>query len=98
MIDRTQDPLPPDARNSEQEDEDAQAQTVSEEALDRATDPFGLSDTEKVGGGLDDADTQDLVDHMRQMDSSGIIDMSAFQGERNDDDEEETYGTATEDE
>jgi hypothetical protein len=98
MTDRTQDPMPPDARNREQDDEDAQAQTVTDEALDRATAPFGLSDTEKVSGGIDDADAQDLVDHMRQMDSSGIIDMSAFQGERNDDDEDETYGSATEEE
>ena len=35
---------------------------------------------------------QDLVDHMRQMDSSGRIDMSAFRGERNDDDEEGMLG------
>ena len=33
---------------------------------------------------------------MRQMESSGIIDMSAFRGERNDDDEEGIYGDAAE--
>ena len=80
--------LPPEAHNREQDDEDAQAQTLADEAIGRATDSFGLSDTEKVGSGEDDGGTPDLVDKMRQMESSGVIDMSAFRGERNDDDEE----------
>lgn len=84
--------LPPEAHNREQDDEGSQAQTLADEALGRATDQFGLSDTEKVGagsfGGEDDGGMPDLVDTMRQMESSGQIDMSAFRGERNDDDEE----------
>lgn len=81
--------LAPETDNSEQEDEEAQAQTVAEEA--RAREP-GLSDSEKAKTGDESDDSQDLVDHMRQMDRSGRIDMSAFRGERNDDDEEGMLG------
>ena len=84
--------LPPETDNSEQEDEDAQAQTVAEEARNRTTSPDGLSDTEKVNTGEETDDAQDLVDHMKQMDRSGKIDMGAFRGERNDDDEEGMLG------
>lgn len=83
--------LPPEAHNREQDDEDAQAQTLADEAIGRATDSFGLSDTEKAGSGLggdDDGGSPDLVDKMRQMETSGVIDMGAFRGERSDDDEE----------
>ena len=97
---RTREDLTPDAapelHNAEQDDEDAQAQTVSDEVL-RGSD-LGLSDTVKVPTGEDGDDVQDLVDHMRQMETSGQIDMSAFAGERNDDDEEDRYGSAAEEE
>jgi hypothetical protein len=82
--------LAPEAHNSEQDDEGAQAQTLAEEALHRRGE--GLSDTEKVSRGEPDDGTPDLVDHMNQMASSGRIDMSAFRGERSDDDEEGIYG------
>lgn len=84
----------PEAVNTEQEDGDTQAQTVADEALSRATSVLGEQDLgDKVGGsGLDDADMPDLVDHMKQMVSSGRIDMSAYRGERSDDDEEGMYG------
>jgi hypothetical protein len=82
----------PEAHNQEQDDEDAQAQTVADEVLARRGD-FALSDSEKVGGSdLLGANTPDLVDHMNQMATSGRIDMSAFRGERSDDDEEGFYG------
>ena len=86
--------LPPEAHNQEQDDEGAQAQTLADEALGRTTGEFGLSDTEKVGAGEDDGGMPDLVDPMRQMESSGVIDMSAFRGERNDDDEDGYLGEA----
>ena len=41
---------------------------------------------------IDPDDAQDVVDHMNQMDRSGRIDMDAYRGERNDDDEPETLG------
>ena len=98
MIDRdkpTADNTAPETFNSEQEDGDTQAQTVADEAIDRATSVLGeQGESEKVSGGIDDegSDAQDLVDHMNQMVSSGHIDMSAFRGERSDDDEEGMYG------
>jgi len=90
----------PDAANLEQEDESAQAQTLADEALGRAegSSEFGLDDTEKVSSGDESDDVQDLVDHMRQMETSGRIDMSAYRGERNDDEEEGRYGDAAEEE
>ncbi len=93
MADRKSDTAP-ETINSEQEDEGAQAQTVADEAMDRNTSVFGLEDSEKVSSGDDSDDVQDLVDHMNQMESSGRIDMGAYRGERNDDDEDETYGEA----
>ncbi|MFC0684463.1 hypothetical protein [Novosphingobium clariflavum] len=92
MIDRSDDSAP-ETFNPEQDDEEAQAQSVAEQAQDRATDPFGLEDSEKVKGGIDDEDdVEDLVDHMNQMDSSGVIDMSAYRGEETMDDLEDRYG------
>ena len=82
--------LAPEAHNSEQDDEGAQAQTVAEQALRGSGETF--SDSEKVRGGDPGDGTPDLVDHMNQMASSGRIDMSAFRGERSDDDEEGLYG------
>lgn len=84
----------PETSNPEQEDESAQAQSVADEAISRATTVLGAdSDSERVSGPEDDTgSTPDLVDHMKQMVSSGHIDMSAFRGERSDDDEEGFYG------
>jgi hypothetical protein len=88
----------PELLNDEQEDESSQAQTVADEAMDRNTSVLGLEDSEKFSTGDDSDDVQDLVDHMVQMETSGIIDMSAFRGERNDDEEEGRYGDAAEEE
>ena len=82
--------LAPEAHNAEQDDEGAQAQTVADEVLRGGGET--LSDSEKVPGGDPGDGTPDLVDHMNQMASSGRIDMSAFRGERSDDDEEGAYG------
>ena len=82
--------LAPEAHNTEQDDEGAQAQTVAQEALRGGSE--ALSDSEKVRGGDPGDGTPDLVDHMNQMASSGHIDMGAFRGERSDDDEEGLYG------
>ncbi len=76
--------LAPELDNSQQADA-GQSQDVAAEAMNRATSD-GLHDTEKVRGGFDDADAQDLVDHMNQMVTSGRIDLSAFEGEPNHDD------------
>lgn len=88
------DDSPPETVNTEQEDGDTQAQTVADEALSRATNVLGEQDLgDKVrGSGDEEDDMPDLVDHMKQMVSSGRIDMSAYRGERSDDDEEGMYG------
>ena len=84
----------PEAVNLEQQDADAQAQTVAEEALGRATSVLGEQDLgERVSGQVDEGGSApDLVDHMRQMVSSGRIDNSAYEGEPMHDDEEDRLG------
>lgn len=88
--------LAPENFNSEQSDTAAQAQTLADEALAGTPGDFGLSDSEKVPHGDDSDDAQDLVDIMRQMESSGTISMAAYRGERNDDDEDGTLGQGAE--
>ena len=90
--------ITPGADSAEQDDESSQAQTVADDAADRATGGIGLGESEKVKSGDETDNVQDLVDHMHQMDRSGIIDMSAFRGERNDDEEEGRYGPRAEEE
>lgn len=78
--------LAPETHNSEQDDEQEQAQTVADQA--KALGKGDPTSSVKVGGG----DVQDLVDHMRDMESSGRIDMGAYDGEENMDDNEDKYG------
>jgi hypothetical protein len=93
-IDRSDDA--PETDNSEQDDEQAQAQTVAGQAMAGNS---GYQDGEdSVHGGqpnpaaINPDDTQDVVDHMNQMQQSGNIDMDAYRGERNDDDDTEVLG------
>ena len=89
------DELAPEAHNRSQDDAAEQAQTIAEEALGR-TSRFEDADSDKPGrNGFSDSDgdsTPDLLDTMEQMVSSGRIDMGAYRGERNDDDEEDGLG------
>lgn len=85
------DDLAPETFNDEQEDEDSQAQSIAEEARNKDGYSSPL-DSVKVNGGIDDDSTQDLIDHMRDMEQSGRIDMDAFAGEENLDDNEDKYG------
>lgn len=87
--------LAPETVNSEQEDASMQAQQVAAEALQDAACVLGLQQSRKRTGGLTDADEQDLVDHMRQMTFSGMIDMSAYAGEEAMDDLEDRFGRDT---
>ena len=85
----------PEVDNAEQDDEPAQAQEVARQA--RAHDEaLGLTPSAKVPTGADSDDVADLVDHINQMDRSGMLDYSAYRGERNDDDEEGLLGEAIE--
>ena len=94
--DRSQDA--PENFNSEQDDEAAQAQTVSEDAMRGMA--HRTTDQESEHGGatnpaqIDPDDAQDVVDHMNQMERSGRIDMDAYRGERSDDDEPDSSGAA----
>jgi hypothetical protein len=82
----------PELVNREQEDEDAQAQTLADDAIRGDA----MAETESVpsgnAAGIVPEDTQDVVDHMNQMERSGRIDMDAYRGERNDDDEAGSLG------
>ena len=78
----------PDAHNREQDDEEAQAQSVAEAARHARL----QEGSDKAPGGDETEDAQDLVDHMRQMERSGVIDMDAYRGERSDDDEDDELG------
>ena len=84
--------LAPETHNDEQDDHRNQAQEVSEEAQNRETG----SPTESIKGDnksdLMGDSTQDTIDHMRDMESSGRIDMSAYRGEPNHDDNVDKYG------
>ena len=83
--------------NQEQEDESAQAQTVADDAIRGLANAQAQNEDSEHGGATNPAqitpdDEQDVVDHMQQMERSGRIDMDAFRGERNDDDEAEMLG------
>jgi hypothetical protein len=82
----------PEMHNDEQDDEGEQTQTVAEDALRGKAREASPLDSVKVRSGIDDDSTQDLIDHMRDMEQSGRIDMSAFAGEPNMDDNEDKYG------
>ena len=92
MIDRSpSSEVAPETDNDEQEDERSQAQFVAEEARNKDGEASPL-DSIKVTGGIDEDSTQDLIDHMRDMEQSGRIDMDAYAGEENLDDNEDKYG------
>ncbi len=81
-----------EAHNASQDDESEQAQSVAGEALGRS---YNSGDSERVpsgGFGEEGGSTPDLVDHMKQMVRDGRIDMSAYRGERMDDDDEDGLG------
>ena len=83
----------PETHNDEQDDHRSQAQEVTEQAHDRATagSPTESRKSPNKSDLMDDS-TQDLVDHMRDMESSGRIDMGAFRGEPNHDDNVDELG------
>jgi len=88
------DDLAPEAHNDEQDDESSQAQTVAEEARGKGLQrPTGTRKPSDSGGGSE----QDVVDHMHDMESSGRIDMGAYRGEPNHDDNTDKYGKGHDD-
>ena len=85
------DELAPENENSEQVGAYDQAQTVSDQALDVSTSILGTN-TDHAPSGLTAPDAQDVVDHMNQMDRGNTVDMSAYRGEPNHDDNVDKYG------
>ncbi|MFN5128961.1 MAG: hypothetical protein ACK519_03430 [Sphingomonadaceae bacterium] len=86
----------PELFNSEQDDEAAQAQTVSDDAIHAIANRSANLESEHGGttnpAQIDPDDTQDVLDHMNQMERSGKIDMDAYRAERSDDDEPDSFG------
>jgi hypothetical protein len=93
MTDRRIPDEAPELHNAEQDDELEQAQTVAEEArnADAEASPLDSVKVNRPGEIMDDS-SQDLIDKMRDMEQSGRIDMGAFTGEPNHDDNEDKYG------
>ena len=89
---RQTDTLAPENHNREQADGAAQANTVAEEALAHSVSVLGMEDSEKASSSLNPSNVQDLVDHMKQMDNGGTIDMSAYAGKPNHDENVDKYG------
>jgi len=86
--------LAPETHNDEQDDEQSQAQAIAEEARNKDAEASPL-DSKKVKSGIgDEGSTPDLIERMREMEESGRIDMGAYRGEPNMDDDEEKYGEA----
>ena len=92
--------LPPEAHNDEQDPVGEQAQDVAEDAMREGsytTSPLESTKPEPADYDVAPDSTGDLVDEMRRMEGEGRIDMSAFAGEPNHDDEPDTYGGVTTD-
>ncbi|MET0370622.1 MAG: hypothetical protein ABW039_04505 [Sphingobium sp.] len=88
-----------DDENSEQADRGTQANDVADDARTRSTD---LAEDSERGGTPNPAqiipdDTPDLVERMEEMNRSGRIDMDAFAGEPQMDDEEDSLGGMADD-
>ena len=93
-MNRPQEDIAPEAHNDEQDDERSQAQTVANEA--RGQNAASPADSRKASASGDES-APDLVDHMRDMETSGRIDMSAYRGEPNHDDNVDKYGKGQDD-
>lgn len=92
--------LPTELHNDEQDGHGEQAQDVAEDARredSRTSSP--LESTKAPSNDYDPAPDSkaDLIDEMRRMEGEGRIDMSAYAGEPNHDDEPGTYGGETTD-
>ncbi|MDN3647109.1 hypothetical protein QWY75_12930 [Pontixanthobacter aestiaquae] len=86
--------LAPETHNDEQDDHRSQAQEVAEQARAITGETSSPTESAKVNrdGEPLGSSAQDTVDHMRDMESSGRIDMDAYAGEPNHDDNVDKYG------
>jgi len=83
--------LAPETHNDEQDEHLSQAQEVTEDARIKDAEESPLV-SEKVNAPLNESSAQDTIDEMRDMEQSGRIDMDAYRGEPNLDDNEDKYG------
>lgn len=81
----------PDRQNSEQDETGTQAQDIADEALngDEHLPEESEKDSPSNPADLVPRDAPDLVDRIKEMQKSGRIDMGAFTGEEDMDDEAE---------
>ncbi|MBX7528420.1 hypothetical protein [Qipengyuania vesicularis] len=86
--------LAPETHNDEQDDHRSQAQEVAQQAEQLTSETRSPTESGKGPNqsGLMGDSTQDTIDHMRDMESSGRIDMDAYRGEPNHDDNVDKYG------
>ena len=90
---READRLTQESRNAAQDgDEGEQAQSLADELLRRGYQTGESVRVRSRGFDEEGGSILDLVDHMKQMVRDGRIDMSAYRGERMDDDEEDGLG------
>lgn len=92
--------LAPEIENSEQDGRGEQAQDVADEARAPENRRAGSTESRKAPSpGIDNIGGKeaDLIDVMRRMETSGIIDNGAFAGEADHDDEPGTYRDTGED-
>ena len=79
--------LAPETHNDEQDDHRSQAQEVSEQAQALTEETRSPTESKRgPGGPILDNPEQDVIEKMRDMESSGRIDMDAYAGEPNHDD------------
>lgn len=86
--------LAPETHNDEQDDHRSQAQEVAEQAQDpksRMASPTESAKSPNSANILGNS-SEDTIDRMRDMENSGRIDMGAYEGEPNMDDNTEKYG------
>ena len=86
--------LAPETHNDEQDDHRSQAQEVAKQAMNPKHDATSPLESEKSANGSDlmNDSTQDTIDRMRDMEQSGRIDMDAYRGETNHDDNVDKFG------
>lgn len=92
--------LPPEVHNDEQDPTGEQAQDVARDARhedSHTSSPLESTKPESNDPAPAPASKGDLVDEMRRMEGEGRIDMSAYAGEPNHDDEPGIYGGETTD-
>ena len=86
----TQDRNSNQSQTNQSQRDDAQAQTQTKAKREDVSN--STRDDNSNPAQIIPDDTQDTVDHMKQMAESGRIEEGAYAGERNDDDEESDLG------